>query len=311
METTIQKAINAHQEGRLKEAEASYKKTIELNPDYVGAHYNLGNLFYQLGKFDEAEASYKKVIELKPDYVEAHHNLGGTLQKLNKFDEAEASCKKVIELKPDYAEAHYNFGLILKKLNRPEEAEASLRKSIILNPDFIEVTKCIYKGDWQNSKRLLEKMCTVKIIDMNRNIAEFIRIWCVYCHELLTQGDIKRLTKILTKLFIIGERNQNINNLIKSYFNTVDIVKALELVELNDKILIKVSYCQYKFLTKDFVLSESLATSNIKETPNLIVNPETADLGWLVVRRSLALCKNKNIAREILNSLITNLGLTK
>ena len=82
-------------------------------------------------------------------------------------------------------------------------------------------------------------------------------------------------------------------------------------MELNDKILIKVSYCQYKFLTKDFVLSESLATSNIKETPNLLVNPETADLGWLVVRRSLALCKNKNIAREILNSLITNLGLTK
>jgi tetratricopeptide (TPR) repeat protein len=296
---------------KFDEAEASYKKTIELKPDYVEAHHNLGNLFYQLGKFDEAEASYKKAIELKPDYVEAHHNLGSTLQKLNKFDEAEASCKKVIELKPDHAGAHYNFGLILKKLNRPEEAEASLRKSIILNPDFIEVTKCIYKGDWQNSKRLLEKMCTVKIIDMNRNVAEFIRIWCVYCHELLTQGDIKRLTKILTKLFIIGERNQNINNLIKSYFNTVDIVKALELVELNDKILIKVSYCQYKFLTKDFVLSESLATSNIKETPNLLVNPETADLGWLVVRRSLALCKNKNIAREILNSLITNLGLTK
>ena len=81
--------------------------------------------------------------------------------------------------------------------------------------------------------------------------------------------------------------------------------------EINDKILIKVSYCQYKFLTKDFVLSESLATSNIKETPNLIVNPETADLGWLVVRRSLALYRNKNSAREALNSLTTNLELTK
>ena len=154
-------------------------------------------------------------------------------------------------------------------------------------------------------------MCTIKIIDMNRNVREFIRIWCMYCHNLLIQGDIKRLTKILTKLLIIGERNQNINNLINSYFDTVDIIKALELVELNDKILIKVSYCQYKFLTKDFVLSESLAALNIKEAPNLIVNPETTDLGWLVVRRSLALCKNRNIAREALNSLTANLELTK
>jgi len=379
METTIQQAITAHQEGRLEEAEslyrsilekqptnlivnnnlsyllyslnrldeaeASYRKTIELKPDYAEAHYNLGNVFYRLNRLDEAEASYRKAIELKPNYAEANHNLGTTQQSLGKLDEAEASYRKAIELKPDYAEAHYNLGnvfyypgkldeaeasyrktielkpdyaeahynlnILLQKLNRFEEAEASLRKSIIFNPGFIEVTKYIYKGDWQNSKYLLEKMCTIRIIDMSRYVNEFIRIWCIYCHKLLAQGDIKRLTEILTKLFIIGERNQDINNLIKSYFNTVDIIKALKLVELNDKILIKVSYCQYKFLTKDFVLSESLATSNIKETPNLIVNPETADLGWLVVRRSLALYRNKNSAREALNSLTTNLELTK
>ena len=379
MKTTIQQAINAHQEGRLKEAEqlyrsilenqptnlginnslsvllyslgrfdeaeASYKKVIELKPNYAESHYNLGNLFYHLGRLDEAEASYrkaielkldfveayynlgvilyelgrfdeaevcyKKAIELKPDYADAHNNLGTTQRSLSKLDEAEASYKKAIELKPDYELAHNNLGIILQKLHRFDEAEVSLRKSIILNPDFIEVTKCIYKGDWQNSKHLLEKMCTIKMIDMYSHVREFIRIWCIYCHKLLTQGDIKRLTEILTKLIIIGERNQDINSLIKSYFDTVDIIKALELVELNDKILIKVSYCQYKFLTKDFVQSESLATSNIKEALNLAVNPETADLGWLVVRRSLALCKNKNIAREALNSLTTNLELTK
>jgi tetratricopeptide (TPR) repeat protein len=277
MEITIQQAITAHQEGRLEEAESLYRSILEKQPTNLIVNNNLSVLFYSVGKLDEAEASYKKAIELKPDY----------------------------------AEAHYNLNILLKKLNRFEEAEASLRKSIIFNPGFIEVTKYIYKGDWQNSKYLLEKMCTIEIIDMNRYVTEFIRIWCIYCHKLLTQGDIKRSTEILTKLFIIGERNQDINNLIKSYFNTIDIIKALKLVELNDKILIKVSYCQYKFLTKDYVLSESLATSNIKEVSKLIVNPETADLGWLVVRRSLALYKNKNIAREALNSLITNLELTK
>ena len=56
---------------------------------------------------------------------------------------------------------------------------------------------------------------------------------------VLSQGDIKKFIKILSKLVIIGERNQDINDLIKLFFESVDINKVLELVELEDKILIK------------------------------------------------------------------------
>ena len=288
-----------------------YEKAIEIDPNHVNAHNNLGAIFGDLGETQKAKDCFTKAIKLKPNYADGYNNLGMILRELNKLEEAETSFKKAIELKPDYADAYDNLGKILKELNRLEEAETSFKKARIFNPDFIEIIKNINKGDWQNSKYLLEKMSTLKIIDMNQNVREFIRIWCVYCHKLLIQGDIKRLTKILTKLFIIGERNQDMNDLIKSFFDAIDIVKALELVELNDKILIKVSYCQYKFLTRDFALSESLAVSNIKEAPNLIVNPKTTDLGWLIVRRSLALCKNKNIAREALNNLTANLELIK
>ena len=43
------------------------------------------------GKLEEAEKSYKKAIEIKPDFVEAYNNLGVVLKKLSKFDEAELS----------------------------------------------------------------------------------------------------------------------------------------------------------------------------------------------------------------------------
>jgi Flp pilus assembly protein TadD len=46
---------------------------------------------YKEGKIEEAEKSYKKVTELKPDFVEAHYNLGVTLQNLGRLDEAEKS----------------------------------------------------------------------------------------------------------------------------------------------------------------------------------------------------------------------------
>ena len=64
------------------------------------------------GKIDEAEKSFKKAIELKPHFPETHYNLGVALQNLGRLDEAKKSYKKAIELNPDYAEAHYNLSLI-------------------------------------------------------------------------------------------------------------------------------------------------------------------------------------------------------
>ena len=46
--------------GRLDEAEASFKKAIEFNSNYLDAHYNLGNTLYKLGRLDEAKEILKK-----------------------------------------------------------------------------------------------------------------------------------------------------------------------------------------------------------------------------------------------------------
>jgi len=48
--------------GNLQEAELSYRKAIELNPDFADAHYNLGNIQRDLGKLKDAELSTRKAI---------------------------------------------------------------------------------------------------------------------------------------------------------------------------------------------------------------------------------------------------------
>lgn len=72
----LQQAIASHKEGKIEEAEKSYKKVIELKPDLPEVHYNLGIALRNLGRLDEAEKSYKKAIELKPSFPEAYYNLG-------------------------------------------------------------------------------------------------------------------------------------------------------------------------------------------------------------------------------------------
>ena len=140
--------------GRLDDAEISYKQAIALKPDFAEAHNNLGNALKELGRLKEAEASYRQAITLKPDYVEAHSNLGGILRELGRLDEAEASYRKATVLKPDYAEAHNNLGITLQELGKLDEAEASYRKAITLKPDYAlahyNLGKTLYKVGYKD-----------------------------------------------------------------------------------------------------------------------------------------------------------------
>ncbi|WP_413677317.1 tetratricopeptide repeat protein [Prochlorococcus sp. MIT 0916] len=124
--------------GRLQEAEFSYRKAIEIKPDFAEAHYNLGIILNDLGKLNEVEFSYRKAIEIKPDFAEAHYNLGNVLRDLGKLKDAELSTRKAIEIKPDYADVHFNLGIILNDLGQLKDAELSTRKAIEIKPDFAE-----------------------------------------------------------------------------------------------------------------------------------------------------------------------------
>ncbi len=81
----------------------------------------------------------------------------------------------------------------------------------------------------------------------------------------------------------------------------------MQSLDEKDKLLLKLSYCEYKFLQEEFSEAEVLAAKTIENTEKLIKNRETEDLGWLITRRSLSLFKNKCHSREALQSLINQL----
>mgnify|MGYP001296497632 CR=1 FL=1 len=118
---------------KLKEAELVTRKAIELKPYIADAHNNLGSILRDLGNLKEAELVTRKAIELKPDLAEAHTNLGNILRDLGSLKEAELVTRKAIELKPYCAETHSNMGTILRDLGKLKEAELSLLKAIKLN----------------------------------------------------------------------------------------------------------------------------------------------------------------------------------
>ncbi|WP_269606508.1 tetratricopeptide repeat protein [Prochlorococcus marinus] len=158
--------------GKLKEAELSARKAIELNPDFGKAYSNLGSILNDLGKSQEAELSTRKAIELNPNFTEAHSNLGNVLRDLGKLQEAELSTRKAIELNPNFTEAHFILGNVLRDLGKLQEAELSTRKAIELNPNFTEAHSNLGNILSDLGKLQEAESSTRKAIKLNPNFAE-------------------------------------------------------------------------------------------------------------------------------------------
>ena len=122
---------------RYAEAEAAYRKAIELDPKTPRPWNGLGNLYAdKLERYADAEAAYRKAIELDPKYAHPWNGLGNLYaDKLERYADAEAAYRKAIELDPKFAPPWNNLGnLYQDKLKRYADAEAAYRKAIELDP---------------------------------------------------------------------------------------------------------------------------------------------------------------------------------
>ena len=93
----------------------SYKKAIKIDPDYAGAHYNLGDAYDDLGKYEEAIESYKQAIRIDPDDATAHYGLGVTYIILR--DKSSALKQHKILKKLDTKMAKELLGMISTELD--------------------------------------------------------------------------------------------------------------------------------------------------------------------------------------------------
>lgn len=135
---TLDLALQHHAAGRLAQAGEIYQSILNDTPNNHDALHLLGVIAHQVGKHDVAVDLIGKALAIKPDFVQAHFNLGNAFRGLELPAEAAAAYGQAVRLKPDYAQAHCNLGLTLQDLADPAGAAASLRQAIDINPDFAQ-----------------------------------------------------------------------------------------------------------------------------------------------------------------------------
>lgn len=93
----------------LGEAEAAFKKALEIKDDIPQAYLDLGNLYYGKGSFEEAIRRYNEAIQKDPRQAAPHMMLGVLYEKQGNVKEAEAHYKRLLEISPRFAPALNNL----------------------------------------------------------------------------------------------------------------------------------------------------------------------------------------------------------
>lgn len=96
---------SAEKAGDKTAAAAWRKKYDEANPDSPELLYNKGIDAYNKNKMKDAEVSLLKAVEVKPTFALAHFWLGMTSFNLNKKAQAKEHLEKYLELDPNGSEA--------------------------------------------------------------------------------------------------------------------------------------------------------------------------------------------------------------
>ena len=129
----LQSIVNLFTQRRLKKALSESSQMLEKFPNSVILFNIVGASNAELRQFDAAIESYKKALEIKPDYAEAYYNMGNALKDKGNPEAAIDSYQQALKIKPDYAEAYNNMGVALKRVvfTKPSSGLQEVISSII------------------------------------------------------------------------------------------------------------------------------------------------------------------------------------
>jgi len=134
----FQAAIKSHSAGRLKEAEAIYRRILQVDPKQPHALHLLGVIAYQAGQAESAVQLISQAIALLGNIPDFHNNIGEAYRALGRYDEAITHYQRALTLEPVNPGAACNMGSALIAQGKIHDAIAAYKNALGFKPDFAE-----------------------------------------------------------------------------------------------------------------------------------------------------------------------------
>lgn len=150
-------------EGKTQDAETELKKAIELQPEFMGAYFQLAQLYISTHQEEKALSSLKVLSEKNPKDEKALLLTGLIYDQQKKYNEAREVYEKILVLNPKFTAVLNNLAYLYSEhLNEPEKAFEIAGKARELAPDEPHVGDTfgwvLYKkGQYQRALGVLEQ----------------------------------------------------------------------------------------------------------------------------------------------------------
>jgi tetratricopeptide (TPR) repeat protein len=103
-------------------AVAHFEEAAELEPRAPLFWFNYGYSLNQLGRQDQAIEAYTEAMRLNPVFVEAHHNVGQLRMLRMEYDMAISNFEEVLRLYPGHISANLRLATIYLEIDQPAVA---------------------------------------------------------------------------------------------------------------------------------------------------------------------------------------------
>lgn len=134
-QSDIDRAYSLLSSGQATAAEAACRQALARSHERnANAWVALGVVLRAQQRIRQAEAAYRKALQLDHTNTIAHHNLGALLSQEERAEEALEALERAQALGLRASELYVNLGRALVQLYRPEDAERAYEQAVALQP---------------------------------------------------------------------------------------------------------------------------------------------------------------------------------
>jgi predicted Zn-dependent protease len=113
---------------RLREAEADFRRALQLEPSHGEALLDLGLTLWRRGNAAKAAEMLDRAAAHQPQNPTAFNYLAEALHQTGQAESAVVALERSLALDPDQPRAYHLMGRVLDRLRRPEEARQAYRR---------------------------------------------------------------------------------------------------------------------------------------------------------------------------------------
>src|SRR6185436_14275496 len=137
------------------EAIARFRQAVEIDPNELDAHFQLGRIAREQGRPQEALDHFGQVISRDEKHAQSEiwREIGGTYEAVSMWEDARSALERFIERRPFDAEGLYRMANVCSKVNEPERSREMLERCI----EAVKTMPYYRRGEVRKWGKLAEK----------------------------------------------------------------------------------------------------------------------------------------------------------